>query len=354
MVSIAGNVAVTQLVDRPNVGVHVRIPKSILSQGRSGAWSWWFGIGARARGGELSRSRKVLSLRFLLGAAARGSRRPHGDGARVALCVEGGAMRGVVSAGMVSALEALGLTHAFDAVYGSSAGAINAAYFLAGQARLGTTIYYEDINNRAFIDPRRALLGRPDVNLAFLLDDVAVRRKRLGRRRVARAPRRRSRCSRPTSDAHAAVALRDFRDDRTTIARLRAGATMPVVAGRLSIRRPPVSGRVDDRADSGADREADGPTHVLALLDAHRRHATRPSAFDRYFVVPRLRRFSPELASSLPQSRRAVRRAGSGHRLGPGPLGRIRSSTSAGPTAINSSSATAACCGTARPADSRP
>ena len=68
-------------------------------------------------------------------------------------------MRGVVSAGMVSALEELGLTHAFDAVYGSSAGAINAAYFLAGQARLGTTIYYEDINNARFIDlaaPARA------------------------------------------------------------------------------------------------------------------------------------------------------------------------------------------------------
>jgi predicted acylesterase/phospholipase RssA len=33
-------------------------------------------------------------------------------------------------------------------VYGSSAGAINAAYFLAGQARLGTTVYYEDLEDR--------------------------------------------------------------------------------------------------------------------------------------------------------------------------------------------------------------
>jgi acetamidase/formamidase len=30
LVSIAGNVAITQLVDRPNVGVHIRIPKSIF------------------------------------------------------------------------------------------------------------------------------------------------------------------------------------------------------------------------------------------------------------------------------------------------------------------------------------
>jgi len=32
LVSIAGNVAVTQLVDKPNVGVHVRLPKSIFSR----------------------------------------------------------------------------------------------------------------------------------------------------------------------------------------------------------------------------------------------------------------------------------------------------------------------------------
>jgi acetamidase/formamidase len=30
LVSIAGNVAVTQLVDKPNVGVHVKMPKSIF------------------------------------------------------------------------------------------------------------------------------------------------------------------------------------------------------------------------------------------------------------------------------------------------------------------------------------
>jgi acetamidase/formamidase len=30
LVSISGNVAVTQLVDQPNHGVHVRLPKSIF------------------------------------------------------------------------------------------------------------------------------------------------------------------------------------------------------------------------------------------------------------------------------------------------------------------------------------
>jgi acetamidase/formamidase len=31
LTSIAGNVAITQLVDKPNLGVHVRLPKSIFA-----------------------------------------------------------------------------------------------------------------------------------------------------------------------------------------------------------------------------------------------------------------------------------------------------------------------------------
>ena len=37
LVSVAGNVAVTQLVDKPNVGVHVRLPKSIFAGARGGS-----------------------------------------------------------------------------------------------------------------------------------------------------------------------------------------------------------------------------------------------------------------------------------------------------------------------------
>jgi len=131
-------------------------------------------------------NRSVIEL--LVARAARGSRPPHNDGARIALAVEGGAMRGVISAGMVSALESFGLTDAFDAVYGSSAGAINAAYFLAGQATLGTRIYYEDINNTSFIRLGRAAAGRPIVNLSYLLDDVARSRKRLDVARILTSP----------------------------------------------------------------------------------------------------------------------------------------------------------------------
>jgi len=44
-------------------------------------------------------------------------------------------------------------------VYGSSAGAINATYFLSGQ-REGVNIYCEDIANRRFVDLRRLVPRR--------------------------------------------------------------------------------------------------------------------------------------------------------------------------------------------------
>ncbi len=46
----------------------------------------------------------------------------------------------------------------FDAVYGASAGAINATYFLTGQPE-GVSIYADDIANKTFCDLSR-LVGR--------------------------------------------------------------------------------------------------------------------------------------------------------------------------------------------------
>jgi tRNA-binding EMAP/Myf-like protein len=46
------------------------------------------------------------------------------DGIKLGLAIEGGGMRGCVSAGMVTCLHHLGLADAFDAVYGSSAGCL--------------------------------------------------------------------------------------------------------------------------------------------------------------------------------------------------------------------------------------
>ena len=97
---------------------------------------------------------------------------PPADGRKVALIVEGGAMRGVISCAALMSLQDLGMTSIFDEVYGASAGAANAAYFLAGQAAYATTIYYQKINNTRFI---RRLWHRKVVDIDDLFDSVIGR-----------------------------------------------------------------------------------------------------------------------------------------------------------------------------------
>lgn len=253
---------------------------------------------------------------------ARGSRPPHGDGASVALAVEGGAMRGVISAGMVSGLEELGLAGAFDAVYGSSAGAINAAYFLAGQAALGTTIYYEDINTRDFIDHWRPLRGQPIVDLSFVIDEVMVRRKALDVARVLAAPSPLSVLATDVATGRSAV-LGGFTSARDLFSALRAGATMPVVAGTPYPHR---EGRYVDASLSEPipvpSAEAAGHTHVLALLTRPGRMHGRASVFDRYFVGPRLRQWSAPLADQYLNRGDPYAELLSNIEAGTGPLGR--------------------------------
>jgi predicted patatin/cPLA2 family phospholipase len=105
--------------------------------------------------------------------SAPGARRdPH----RLALVLEGGGMRGVVSAGMAAALERLGLTPSFDLVVGSSAGALNGAGLLAGVAGAGPGVYAGPLASREFINPARLLVGRAAMDVGFVLrhasDDV--------------------------------------------------------------------------------------------------------------------------------------------------------------------------------------
>ncbi len=58
------------------------------------------------------------------------------DTAILALAIEGGGMRGAVSGGMAAAISCLGLSDAFDRVYGSSAGSIIGSYFVSRQLYL--------------------------------------------------------------------------------------------------------------------------------------------------------------------------------------------------------------------------
>jgi len=106
---------------------------------------------------------------------ARSEPRRRSDTAKLGLAVEGGGMRGVVSAAMLTALDDLGFSDAIDEVYSCSSGSINSAYYLAGETWYPLTIYFDELNTPKFVDLRRAFTGKPILNLDYafqILSDI--------------------------------------------------------------------------------------------------------------------------------------------------------------------------------------
>ena len=93
------------------------------------------------------------------------------DGLRVALAIEGGGMRGTISAGMAFALHELGLVPAFDAVYGASAGAITGAWLLSSRPE-GLLGWTEPAYARTLIRRSGVLRGRPVADVRALIEEL--------------------------------------------------------------------------------------------------------------------------------------------------------------------------------------
>lgn len=109
------------------------------------------------------------------------------DGFTLALAVEGGGMRGVVSAGMLVALEQLGITPCIDLVVGTSAGALAGAFFVEGRAVEGSVLFYTELHDEPFLDRSRLLRREGALDLDHLVDVAAVNRG-LDFTRVAASP----------------------------------------------------------------------------------------------------------------------------------------------------------------------
>jgi len=146
----------------------------------------------------------------------------------VCLAVEGGGMRGAVSAGMCLVLEEAGLIPSFDRIYGCSSGALAGCFAAAGQAALWATSF-EDAACRAFIDPLRALRRRPVLDLGFLFDTVIARRRPLAADSLAGGPELRA-LAVSQGDAELRV-LAGFDDAADALAAVRASCTIPLLAG---------------------------------------------------------------------------------------------------------------------------
>jgi predicted patatin/cPLA2 family phospholipase len=184
-----------------------------------------------------------------------------GDGATLALGIEGGGMATAMTCGMAWVLERLGATAAFDAVYGVSSGSIIATHFAARQMD-GARQVFPAACTREFVDLRRALRGRAVMSLDVLFGLV--------RRHPIEAA-----LARPRPDLRIIVAgvddgrlrtLRGFRDLEELVLAMRAGCAIPVIA------REVVELRGERLADGGLLESvpmqtplAEGMTHVLAL-----------------------------------------------------------------------------------------
>ncbi len=231
----------------------------------------------------------------LLAERAAGSGR---DGATLALVLEGGGMRGIVSCAMADVLEERGLTGCFDHVVGTSAGALNGAAFVGGVARGCTDNYLDAEAVRRYIAPRRLLLGRPAVDVAFTLQQVTDGLDAERHQRAVDSPVGLHCLATDVATTEAAL-LSGFRSVDELHGALMASSRLPWVGGE------PVAFRGRTYLDGGlvapiaVDAALElGATHVLVLQ-------TRPQGVARsqesrpveWMIERRLRALNPALVA---------------------------------------------------------
>jgi predicted acylesterase/phospholipase RssA len=179
------------------------------------------------------------------------------------LAVEGGGMRGAVSAGMCVVLEAAGLVGAFDRIYGVSAGALNGAAVAVGQAALSAT-HYQDAASHRVISRMRPLLGGSVVDFDLLFEELIGARKPLSFERLSWGPEFRALAT--SLETMSLRVLEGFTDSEELMQAVRASAALPRLGGA-----PPLF-RGERMADGGLIEPIpvrtaleEGATHVLVL-----------------------------------------------------------------------------------------
>ena len=218
-------------------------------------------------------------------------------GSRLALVVEGGGMRGAVSGGMALGLDELGLSQAFDAAYGSSAGTLNAMWLVSGRVRDGIPTWTDPRLVHELISRLRALRRRPVVDVRRLVEE---RYEQLspGLFEAVLASRTELHPIATEVETGEAVDLhREIADARTLRLALRGSAALPLLAG------PPVELGGRRLIDAGLSAAipfraalADSATHVLVLRSRQAGEvAAAPGRLSGALTGRALRRVAPAL-----------------------------------------------------------
>jgi predicted patatin/cPLA2 family phospholipase len=191
----------------------------------------------------------VLVERARTGSLPGRRRDPH----RLALVLEGGGMRGVVSAGMTAAL-------------------------IAGVARQGAATYHGAMASRTFVNPARVLRGRPVIDVNHVLEYATVELDAERHERVLASPIE-LHCVAVDVDTAKTVDFSGMRTKQELYDAVLASSRMPWAGG------PPVEVGGRRYVDGGllgspipvSEALAAGATHVLALQ-------TRPHGVPRQSV----------------------------------------------------------------------
>jgi len=239
-----------------------------------------------------------------LAARHRAGSRPgaRDDGLRIVLVIEGGAMRGVISAGMALGLHELGLVPAFDAVYGASAGAITGAWLLSRPE--GLLGWAEPAYARALIRRSALLRGRPVADIRRLIEDLYQTTFPMDFAAVLASPVE----FHPLATDAATGQSTDLRpligNPAELRLALRASAALPLLAG------PPVEFAGRRFYDAGVSESipyrtalAQGATHLLILRSRRdprpERDGHHPSRSARLLARTTLRRETPALRAAF-------------------------------------------------------
>jgi predicted patatin/cPLA2 family phospholipase len=224
----------------------------------------------------------------------------HGDGHRLALAIEGGGMRGTITAGMALGIHELGLVRVFDDVYGSSAGAITGAWLCSANPP-GLRIWYDTTLTRTLIKRANLLRpGRPVLDVETLVEQVYPEVMDFGSVLASPLPLHVLATDASTGEA---ADLRRHQNSAPNLRRaLRASCALPLLAG------PPVELGGRYYLDAGLSESipyqtamAHGATHVLVLSSRREGDVVRSSwsRFSRLVTATVLRRYPPELRAAF-------------------------------------------------------
>jgi predicted patatin/cPLA2 family phospholipase len=198
------------------------------------------------------------------------------DPSSLSLVIEGGAMRGAVTAGMVEALEELGYSAVFDDIWATSVGAITGAYFITGDAALGASTYIDDLRDERFFNIKRLLKGSPPLSLEYAYDHLTNYIKPLDIDALLQAKTK----LHPLASCLETATLDDlgdFNDGESLRLRFKASSCLPFLAG------DPIKVKEKHYFDGGLldslpfrKARENGATHILVLQSWPKNHPRKP------------------------------------------------------------------------------